>query len=165
MNNQMMSLEHLQAYRPLSRHSVCKKMSYLTLAKCFLFSVTFCFLWTSFCFLSLRILCILVNGEFDIDHNKHAYMYCITFMYHTHWPRIWFLGMVWPQMFSLWNFPAFYQDILFYCNDHKFVMENKQKAKQFLLSLVSQLRSGYQNSGYMQNITSIFLINHNQLWS
>jgi len=44
-------------------------------------------------------------------------------------------------------------------------MENKQKAKQFLLSLVSQLRSGYQNSGCMQNITSTFLINHNQLWS
>lgn len=47
------------------------KGSYLTFAKCFLFSVTFCFLWTSFCFLSFKILCILVNREFDIDHNKN----------------------------------------------------------------------------------------------
>lgn len=48
------------------------KVSYLTFAKCFLFSVTFCFLWTSFCFLSFRILCILVKKEFNIDHNKNT---------------------------------------------------------------------------------------------
>ena len=56
------------------------KVSYLTFAKCFLFSVTFCFLWTSFCFLSFRILCILVKREFDIDHNKNTNKKC------TVWP-------------------------------------------------------------------------------
>ena len=49
-------------------HYYLTSLTYLTFAKCFLFSVTFCFLCTSFCFLSFRILCILMNNKIHSNY-------------------------------------------------------------------------------------------------